>query len=449
VTIAFDAWKEGHVAPTTHEVAVVAPKTEVKLEAVSARLKGELVHPDKAGSLTGLRFSPDGRRLVAGDYPGSVVVLWDVASGERLSTIETGSNPRGPEYFFLSPDWKTLYVAREKRDATPVEQDGKRLLRWKFESDVRAWDLASGQLRRTYKHQPAHGVVLMRLSPDGTTFFTLEELPGLTEGGAKRAASLWDVQSGQSRQLVDGQSLGTYSPDSQTLVLTAEDKDYYTTALKLLDTATGRERLSIPVTDKYAQVAVKTFSPDGRLMVGNSTVYEQAKKWDRSQSWLTWWDAATGKELASLAGEKEEYFFGHNFAPDGRTLAAVNLGSETRKLLLFRSSDRKLIHTVTLGRQAHGERLIAREPAFSPDGRWLAVVTQTFPDIPGGGEVSALDVAQPRIHLIDVASGTIREMLIAPQGFAMSVCFSPDGHTLATGGDSRVLLWDLTSPPLP
>ena len=43
---------------------------------------------------------------------------------ERLSTIETGYGYRSTmEYFFLSPDWGTLYVSRIKRNFTPVEQD--------------------------------------------------------------------------------------------------------------------------------------------------------------------------------------------------------------------------------------------------------------------------------------------------------------------------------------
>src|SRR5207244_9085320 len=72
-----------------------------------------------------------------------------------------------------------------------------------------------------------------------TTLFrsTLEELPGLTEGPGKRAVSLWDVQSDQSRQLLDGNAIGTFSPDGRTLALTATDEDYYATALKLFDTA--------------------------------------------------------------------------------------------------------------------------------------------------------------------------------------------------------------------
>jgi WD40 repeat protein len=81
---------------------------------------------------------------------------------------------------------------------------------------------------------------------------------------------------------------------------------------------------------------------------------------------------------------------------------------------------------------------------FSPDGRWLAAVTQVFPEeLERSREPSAEDVAQPRIHLVEVATGEVRETLVAPQGFTTSLCFSPDGKTLASGGHGRVDLWDV------
>jgi WD40 repeat protein len=422
----------------------------VKLEPVSARLKGELVHPNKTSTLVGLRFSSDGRRFIAGDYPGGVVVLWDVASGQRLSTIETGYGGRSTyDYFALSPDWRTLFAWQENHKKYEwVEQDGKRLIRWECDGNVRAWDLARGQLQRTYRHQPARGNRLMQLSPDGTIFITFEELPGLSEGAAKRGLSLWDVRTGQSRPLPDNlQFYATYSPDSRTFATAAVDADGYATAVKLLDAATCQEKLSVPVVDKNTEVYITNFSPDGRLMVGDYRVYAQAKKSDSMQPYLKWWDVATGKELASFAGEKNETFYNARFSPDSRTFAVVNWRGETRKLLLFRTSDQQLAKTVILGEQAQGQRLIATEPVFSLDGRWVAVITQAVPDRRGGDDLDARDVPQPRIHLIDVASGVVRETLTAPQSFARSACFSPDGRTLATGGHGRVLLWDLTKSP--
>lgn len=41
-------------------------------------------------SLTKVEFSPNGKRILGSDIPGGVIALWDVASGNRLTTIEAG-----------------------------------------------------------------------------------------------------------------------------------------------------------------------------------------------------------------------------------------------------------------------------------------------------------------------------------------------------------------------
>jgi WD40 repeat protein len=444
VTISFDAWKEGHVAPSRHEVPVVAPKPGPKREPFSVRLKGELVHPNRTSLLTGLRFSPDGRRIIGGDYPGGVVVLWDVAAGKDVTTIETGYGYRGSsDYFFLSPDWRTLFVSRGTRKVEQVEKNGKRLRRWICDGDVRTWDLATGRLLRTYKHDPPRDIHHMALSPDGTRFVTWEEVSGTSEGGPNRAVSTWDVQTGRYQALPDDlQSYGQFSPDGRSLAVTVTDGDGYARALKLLDPATGREKLSIPVKDRNATMYAKAFSPDGRLLVGDGRVFAEAKKWDDWRCRLVWWDTATGQEVASFDSERKETLFSASFSPDGRTFAATNWGGEKRKVFLFDVPGKRLRQTIVLGEAAKGERLIGTEPVFRPDGKWLAVITQMIPDR-RSGDLAVEETAQARIHLIDVAAGAVRETLTSPPGFPRSACFSPDGRTLATGGYGKVLLWDV------
>jgi WD40 repeat protein len=269
---------------------------------------------------------------------------------------------------------------------------------------------------------------------------TFDELPGIYERRAKSAVSIWDVKSGKHQQLADGlETYGRFSPDGRTLA-TAAIEEGNTQALKLFDIDTGKEKLSIPVKTPKTWVFPQTFSPDGRLLVGS---WQESGNSGKEKDSLKFWDCATGKEAGSFAAEEIEYLRYASFSSDGKTLAVAAGASANRKLLLFR--DRQLAKTVLLGKKIEARRFITHQPAFSPDNKWLAVITQEYSENEGGQELDVQDVWQARIHLIDVAAGEIRETLISPPAFAMKACFSPDGLTLATSGQGRVLLWDVAS----
>jgi WD40 repeat protein len=114
---------------------------------------------------------------------------------------------------------------------------------------------------------------------------------------------------------------------------------------------------------------------------------------------------------------------------------------------LFRAPG-KPADAVPLMELAKGEMPSCLTLAFAPDGKWLAVLTQVSPAGRSRGDVDVREVPQPLVRLIDVGAGKIRETLVCPTGYAGSACFSRDGKTLATSVSGRVLLWDLTKPPL-
>ena len=284
----------------------------------------------------------------------------------------------------------------------------------------------------------------MQLFKDGTRFITFDDLSGTYEHGYKRAISVWETQTGQYRSLPAGDyEFGVLAPDGQSVALDTVDDDGYQQALRLFETSTLREKWSIPVKDKNVWVTLTAFSPDARLLVAGYRAFAERNKWDRSESSLKWYDTATGREVASFAGRLRERLFGCRFSPDGQTLAAVIWQAERAQLMLFRVPERQLVKTIPLGEKAKGKGLVATSPTFSPHGKSLAVITQEVP-VTRDGKLDARDAAQARIQLIDVATGEIRETLIAPQGLPRSQCFSPDGRTLATGGLGKVLLWDLS-----
>ncbi|MBI4660957.1 MAG: hypothetical protein HY735_19155, partial [Verrucomicrobia bacterium] len=112
------------------------------------------------------------------------------------------------------------------------------------------------------------------------------------------------------------------------------------------------------------------FAPDGKTLLSGS----------RDQT-LKLWEAASGKELRTLAGHKEAVW-ACAFAPDGKTLLS---GSRDQTLKLWEAASGKELHTFDLG-------WIPRGIAFSPQQRGLVAVANA------NGTVTLFDLSrEPRL----------------------------------------------------
>src|SRR5262249_22124525 len=72
VILTSEAWPKGKVSPTEDETTAPAPKKGRQREPLTDPVFKTLVHPDRKASIAGLRFSPDGKRLLAAGYPAGV-----------------------------------------------------------------------------------------------------------------------------------------------------------------------------------------------------------------------------------------------------------------------------------------------------------------------------------------------------------------------------------------
>ena len=361
-------------------------------------------------------FSPDGRTVAVGDGDWRIS-LWDLDTGARKFVLPTNrrvpalshGGGTGPAPFVaFSPDGKTLASSNPGDDT------------------LRLWEADTGQLKATL--DAGYGSVVF--FPDGKTIASQGWVQGLA------AVRLWDWDrrswdetgelekpgTGYVKDSVRGHtapfSSVVFSPDGTILATGGWDG-----RVRLWEAKTGRHRASLKhgdgvwFTSRWQEEEHRryraVFSPEGKT-VASAGVDGRVRLWDVDTGYLkNTFQAHTG-EVVALA-----------YSPDGKTLATSGGNRGQRQVLLW-DPDTGQLKSTFLDRAPHAI-------AFSPDGEALATPGRCGPEL-WNVETGVLEATMAGYGDPDCCPGVA------------SLAFSRDGNTLAVGGWSlcvAIWLWDV------
>jgi DNA-binding SARP family transcriptional activator len=260
--------------PDAEGLAIAARDGTIRLvDAQTLRDRGARLSYPNHGPVTGLQFTPDGRKLVSwgGAGDGEGLVVWDVA-GRRMDGAPFGQ--ASPDAGGLLADGVTLLVGH---------RDAGRAVAWNIEARTpsTAYELPTGR------------VEALAFTPDGR----------LVALATRSGTVVFEPRTGDVIRLPDARSPFSLSPDGRTL-LAVRGED-----IEIWDVA-ARERRG-QARRHAGEVLATAWAPDGQSFASVG-----------ADGLAVVWDARQARAVHAFSGHAGPVALA-GFTPDGRALLTV------------------------------------------------------------------------------------------------------------------------------